>query len=205
MLHNRHDDFTAAPWYETYWYGGCAWCHQSHICIHSCRGTWRAAVQDARDSRRCFHVTASHSKQHQRLRRHHRCGGPLLCSQSSTHTHTLNAFQKTPPGWPSYINGHSTSTTTHVTNKSLSSHTAQINSFSAPDTLGCIWIAGHRLHPVKWVGFNRHRLHPEHKVSFSLRLHRILRIPRILHVQRNLSFPGLWPPWPHNDMHNVFA
>ena len=87
MLHNRHDDFTAAPWYETYWYGGCAWCHQSHICIHNCRGTWRAAVQDARDSRRCFHVTASRSKQRQRLRRHHRCGGPLLCSQSSAHTH----------------------------------------------------------------------------------------------------------------------
>jgi len=31
--------------------------------------------------------------------------------------------------------------TTHVTNKSLSSHTAPINHFRAPDTLGCIWIA----------------------------------------------------------------
>jgi len=37
--------------------------------------------------------------------------------------------------------GHSTSTTTHVTNNSLSSHIAQIDSFCAPDTLHCIWIA----------------------------------------------------------------
>jgi len=45
------------------------------------------------------------------------------------------------------------STTTHVTNKSLSSHTAQITSFRAPDTLGCIWIAWHRLHPERKVSF----------------------------------------------------
>jgi len=58
----------------------------------------------------------------------------------------------------------------HVTNKSLSSHIAQINSFRALDTLGCIWIAWHRA-----------------QSQFSLRLH---RIPWELHdfsTFRNIS------------------
>ena len=37
----------------------------------------------------------------------------------------------------------------------LSSHIAQINSFHAPDTLGCIWIAWHRPHLKCKVSFPR--------------------------------------------------
>jgi len=44
----------------------------------------------------------------------------------------------------SYIKGHSTWTTTHIINKSLSSYIAQIKIFRAPDTLGSIRIALHR-------------------------------------------------------------
>ena len=79
--------------------------------------------------------------------------------------------------------GHSTSTTTHVTNKSLSSYIDQINSFCAPDTLGCIWIAWHRLHPeckVTW-GCTEFR---KNSMSFSCS-EKFLSIP---------GFRGLWPP-----------
>jgi len=93
----KNNSFTAAPWHEMYWYGGFAWCHQFHICIHSCQGRWRASAQDARDFRRCFHVTASHSTQRQHLRHHRQCGEPPLWSQISSHVYTVYThFTHTP-------------------------------------------------------------------------------------------------------------
>jgi len=84
----------AEPWHEMYWYGGCAWCHQSRTCIHNCQGTWSAALQGGCDSRHCFHVTASHSRQHRHLRHRRRCGGPPLCSQISSSIQQLHSVTK---------------------------------------------------------------------------------------------------------------
>jgi len=59
------------------------------------------------------------------------------------------------------------------------------SSFHAPDTLGCIWIARHRLHPEQKVSFPWGCIEfPENSMSFSCS-------EKSLSI---LDFPGLWPP-----------